>query len=52
MPLPVLLSEILDGAEFGESATNEEYNENAINPAQELELTVCDRLIIGLLLKH
>lgn len=37
-----LLSEILDAAEFGEAAINEEYDENATNPAQELGLKVCD----------
>jgi hypothetical protein len=38
--LLVLLSEILDEAEFGEAAANTEYDENTINPASDLGLMV------------
>lgn len=36
----LLLLELLDKAEFGEAATNAEYDENAIAPASELGLMV------------
>jgi hypothetical protein len=44
MQLLVFLSELLDEAEFGEAAANAEYNENAINPASELELMVGNQI--------
>lgn len=44
MQLLLLLSELLDEAEFGEAAANAEYNENAINPASELKLMVGNQI--------